>query len=283
MNQPINRIGVGLDGSSHSLATLRSAAGLAARLGAELHGLFVEEEGILRSALVPAGTLVVSMTGQIQGITFGAVERQMRAQATLIKATFEHIADAAGVVHSFQVVRGRVGQAVCASFVDVDLIALGHTGWSPKVQGSSVDQSLAMSGKPVLLARKGTTLCTPVVVIADSVSTAEEAIGFGSGLAAACNCPLTVVRSSTAAATSTKRSMLRQGERVRVEQVQPSLWPALLMRQRATYVAAVARNTELIRSLVGASGTSGSPILLLPGDPIETASPGDKPNFLKDQ
>ena len=55
----VRRILVALDASTQSLAALRTAVTLAAELGAELEGLFVEDTNLMRMAMLPVARRVL--------------------------------------------------------------------------------------------------------------------------------------------------------------------------------------------------------------------------------
>jgi nucleotide-binding universal stress UspA family protein len=86
------RILVGIDASNASLDALEAAASLAARLGSELAGLFVEDEDLLRLAALPFGDIVRSPSGERERLDRASVEATLRAVASHAREVLERTA-----------------------------------------------------------------------------------------------------------------------------------------------------------------------------------------------
>ena len=70
-----------IDASDTSLDALAAAASLAARLGSELAGLFVEDEDLLRLAALPFGDILRSPGGGRERLDPESAEAALRAIA----------------------------------------------------------------------------------------------------------------------------------------------------------------------------------------------------------
>ena len=77
----IQRILVALDASPHSQAALDAAATLAARVSAELQGLFIEDVNLLRLAELPFAREVGSFTATHRRLDARDLERDKQAPA----------------------------------------------------------------------------------------------------------------------------------------------------------------------------------------------------------
>jgi nucleotide-binding universal stress UspA family protein len=149
----IRRILVALDASPHSLAALDMAVDLAARVEAELAGLFVEDIELLRMAELPSTREIADTTANAIPLNRSIMERKLRAQSGQIRNAVEAAAQHAQIPWSFQTVRGQVTSALRAAVTEDDIVAIGRLGWSfgrPLRIGSTALE-LATSGVPLLL------------------------------------------------------------------------------------------------------------------------------------
>ncbi|HHP7234546.1 MAG TPA: universal stress protein, partial [Desulfobacterales bacterium] len=77
----IERILVALDASPASVSALQTAVELAARLGARLVGLFVEDMNLLRVTQLPFAREISLFSPWFRRLESGELERQLRVQA----------------------------------------------------------------------------------------------------------------------------------------------------------------------------------------------------------
>lgn len=122
------RIIVALDASAHSRAALEAAAALAARLGVEVVGLFVEDLELVNLARFPFARESGLSSASRRSLDPVAMERALKAQAAQARATLEAVARRYGVPWSFRVTRGQVANELLAAAAEADLLALGRTG-----------------------------------------------------------------------------------------------------------------------------------------------------------
>ncbi len=124
----VKRILVALDTSAHSTAALKAAAELAARLEAELQGIFVEDENLLRLT----GLSFVQQQEQFSPVRrrleLRQMEREMSVCARRLERAFRTIAEESGVQGSFRVVRGSVPDELLAAALEADILFLGKAG-----------------------------------------------------------------------------------------------------------------------------------------------------------
>lgn len=151
--RPFRRILVALDASRASLAALEEAAALAARHGAELNGLFVEDVDLLRTAaLAFAGQ--VTLLGGVP-VPSASIVPGLKALAERAEAALAAAAASRQLRWSFRVARGRVVREVLHAASSADLLVLGragrglggHSGRS----GSTAATAAAQAHPPVLV------------------------------------------------------------------------------------------------------------------------------------
>lgn len=183
----IRRILVALDASADSGAALDAAVALAARLEAELLGLFVEDIDLLRAAGMPFAREIRVFQLQPRQIRVDELEAQLLARARSIERALEHAADRSGVRFSFRRVRGSVAAEVMAATGEADLVVVGRAGHAPARRGrlGSTALALMMQGsRPVLLLGRRLRLRDPVFVVYDGSEEAQHALAVARNLAA---------------------------------------------------------------------------------------------------
>lgn len=175
----IERILVAVDASPHSLAALEAAVDLAARFEAELAGLFVEDENLLRLADLPFVTEIGMFTATRRRIDSEELERQMRVQRRRVRRVFTLTTERAQVRRSFRVVRGTVLSEVLTAASEADVLVLGQAGWSLLRRGqlgSTVRGILPERFGLALIMKEGTCLGLPLAVVYDGSPAADRAL-----------------------------------------------------------------------------------------------------------
>lgn len=175
----IKRILVAIDASPHSLAALEAAAALAVRFQAELSGLFVEDENLLRLADLPFVQEVGLFSATRRRINGKELERQIRVQSRRVRRVFAVTTQRAQVTWSFRVVRGSVLSEVLAAASEADVLVLGQAGWSLLRRGrlgSTVRGILPERFGLTLILKERTCLGVPLAVVYDGSTVAERAL-----------------------------------------------------------------------------------------------------------
>ncbi len=175
----IRRILVALDASPHSLAALRAAVDLAAKMDAELEGLFVEDAALLRLAELPCAREVLHFSTAEFPLTRASMESRLKAQSEQIRRALEAAATRARIEWSFRIARGEVAAEVLAAAAGVDLLALGRGGWAldRRVRTGSTALEIAASSLPVLLLpERGIPENAHLLVYYDSSPAAQRAL-----------------------------------------------------------------------------------------------------------
>jgi len=182
----VQRILVALDASYHSLAALEAAAELAASLGAELSGLFVEDVNLLRLASSPVAREVRYPFVSAGRMDRAGMERGLRAQAVQARRALAAACEPRRIKWSFRVTRGEVAGEVLAAASEADLLTLGRAS-RPLIRqvrlGSTARAATAQDRCSVLLLRRDMRIAPPVVVVYDGSPTARKALAWAARLA----------------------------------------------------------------------------------------------------
>lgn len=120
---PIKRVVVPLDATSESHAAIDTAARLAARAHATLHGIFIEDEDLLHVASLPFTRQTTLGTG-VEELTREHVELHLRAAAERARQDLSAAARRHGVETTFEIVRGRSVSALSLA-TEHDLVVAG--------------------------------------------------------------------------------------------------------------------------------------------------------------
>jgi len=192
----IRRILVALDASTHSLAALEAAAGLAASLQAELIGLFVEDENLVHLAGLPFAHEVRSPSAVRQPMSSDKMEQELRLQASQARRALQEAAERVQAKWRFQTVRGQVTASVLNAALEADLLAMGRVSRPLSSQSHLGSTARAVSVRTkgsVLLMQQGSDLSYPVLVTYDGTPAARQALATAARMAKASGDNLTVL------------------------------------------------------------------------------------------
>ncbi|HWD60159.1 MAG TPA: hypothetical protein VG308_17875 [Stellaceae bacterium] len=115
MNGTVERIVVALDATSENRVAIGAAARLAARWGVHLHGVFVEDDDLIRLAHLPFAR-VVTLGAGVEVFDLQQAERQMRVFAERARQELAASAKRQSVEWSFEI--ARAGGRLTASTGD---------------------------------------------------------------------------------------------------------------------------------------------------------------------
>ncbi len=124
------RILVLLDGSRMSYAALEAAVEIAARSGADVQGVFVEELNLLRSAGYGFAREVGAVSGVSRPFDVVELERRMQRLAGQARRALAGAVGPYGGQYTLSITRGSVIEEVLALAGAEDLLVLGRVGWS---------------------------------------------------------------------------------------------------------------------------------------------------------
>jgi nucleotide-binding universal stress UspA family protein len=123
VSPPIERVVVPLDAASEYHAATDTAARLAARAKASLHGIFVEDEDLLRLARLPFARQI-TFAGGAEPFPAERVELHLQAAAERAGRDLRRAAKRYGVDCSFEIVRGA-SEIVLSGVTERDLVVAG--------------------------------------------------------------------------------------------------------------------------------------------------------------
>lgn len=119
------RILVALEASPRSLSALATAGALAAELGAELAGLFVEDINLQHLLALPFAREFCLLSGALRPLSQAEVEHAWRREAEILQRRLAEAAGQRQLRWSFQVTRGRMAVEVDTRIEAFDLVVLG--------------------------------------------------------------------------------------------------------------------------------------------------------------
>ena len=122
----IRHIVVTLDASESGRSALETAVRLAAILGAELEGVFVEDINLIRLAGLPFLRELRPWSLGEETISTQRMQRELRTLARHAERRLEQAAREMGVPWSFQVWRGHAGAETLAQTFNADILSLGR-------------------------------------------------------------------------------------------------------------------------------------------------------------
>jgi len=179
----VRRIVMALDTASSVLPAIEAAAGLALGLNAELAGLFIEDERLLRFAGLPFAREFGFASARARALAPAAVEQALRAQAEQLRRLLAATAERLSLAWTLEVVRGEVPRSVLAWAEASDLLVLGRSEYSWPGATRRIDPAQRF---PALAAR-------PVAVVFDGSAAALRALSIGKTLAGVTGSALTVL------------------------------------------------------------------------------------------
>lgn len=179
----VRRIVMAIDTASSIPPAIEAAAALALGLNAELAGLFIEDERLLRFAGLPFAREFGFASARARLLAPAAVEHALRAQAEQLRRLLAATAERLSLAWTLEVVRGEVPRSVLARAGAADLLVLGRSEYSWPGASRRLDPARRF---PALAAR-------PVAVVFDGSATALRALSIGSTLAGVTDSELTVL------------------------------------------------------------------------------------------
>jgi nucleotide-binding universal stress UspA family protein len=187
-NRVIQSIAVAIDCSPHSKASLEAAAEMAARLKAELIGIFIEDINLLHMAGLPFVEEVRMYSSATVKLDTGQLERLLRQQAEQAREMLQHTAEARTLRHTFRVLRGMVSEQLMLAAPEADMLVLGRSGRSPSCRkglGSTARTALHECKMNVMLMRPGVTAAEgPLLVLYDGSAASKRALSTALEIAA---------------------------------------------------------------------------------------------------
>lgn len=189
---------VGLDGSAPSMAALEEGTKWAALLGAELRGLFVEDEQ--RFLYYPAGFSAeggMPIPSPLPAEQMEAENGKVRQEGARIRAAFEKVAAAHDLRGEFTQVRGNVTAVLTGAAKAADLLVMGRRGMNDppgsKEAGPTTESLIHNALRPTLVVPGKPAGDGPIVFAYDGSKGAQRIVAPGTHLAAAAGGRVSVI------------------------------------------------------------------------------------------
>jgi nucleotide-binding universal stress UspA family protein len=220
----LRRILVALDSSLEGVARIEAAAALAARCGAELLGLFVEDVDLLHLAGLPFAHEIAHTTASRRALDSVTMERSLRAQAEEMRRNLESSAARAHITWSFRIARGHVVPELLALASEIDLMIVGdlvqvyRPGRAP---AAAMLRVLMEASCSVLVHRHYQSGTQPVAVFLDNAAHGDKLLAIGAQLSLAGNRGLLILIPPNGGevqtiAAETLAGLARRGIRARI-------------------------------------------------------------------
>jgi nucleotide-binding universal stress UspA family protein len=174
------RVLVQVDTSTHCRNMLDAAVDIAARLQAELHGLFIEDRDLVSTGGLDFVREFSLSSPSARAFDDKTLDSQLKALASSARRQLEHAGSRHNVSVVFRTVRGDFQQEMENAAVDADLIIIEGTGrlhtrhYSARLPGRAL---LRPAGRPTLLLKAGRPLAKQFIVICDSIDNARKCLG----------------------------------------------------------------------------------------------------------
>jgi hypothetical protein len=173
-----------LDSATEDVAAVETAVALAARLRAELLGLFVEDIDLVRLAEHPELRTFSTLSTNRPSLVADHLKRALRAQLARSRQAMEQAAQRRRIRCTFEVRRGRLMAEVLTAAGAADLVIVG---WSGGVSASLLtggrEGALAAASAlaeeaphSVLLLRPGPSAEGPLLLAYDGSASARQAL-----------------------------------------------------------------------------------------------------------
>lgn len=175
---PIRRVLLALDTVAHDTEAFEAASLLAARLGAEIEALFVEDADLARLAALPFARELGLSSATRRPLRHGDIERAWRAEALRARSALSQAAARHRVRWSFRVLRGQAGAVLVhlAAHSDLVTITLSGAGGSTVTLMTVVESVLREAPCPLLVRPAGGTLRAPFVVLYEGGEASRRAL-----------------------------------------------------------------------------------------------------------
>ncbi|MDR8393925.1 universal stress protein [Aliifodinibius sp. S!AR15-10] len=254
----LRRILVAIDPSSHSRAALRAAAGLAKKMEAQIHGLFVQEENWHKVSRLPFVSTVNELTGDTHTLEEQYLQKQIEMLAHRLRRQLKAISHRNKISHSWRTVQGRVEDEILQAAEDADLITIGRRGISfpeKRKLGSTAKTIIRNADKPILILKKGLTLGKTITSVYDGSKESQRCIRLALALAEKNESKLTILAlgNKPGAANERIKELEQQVHRapVKVEVVMlknPDMWGFThSVNRRRTGLLIIPKNQPLLK------------------------------------
>jgi len=171
------RLVVALDRAEDAQLLVDAAADMAARMHADLAGLFIEDMDLLGLGDNPLIRMVSAHAAATQSIATREIERALRRQVATAREAFERAAKARRLESSFEVRRGRLASAL-QDLEEVDLILVRRGAGNARAAAGSRRAGMSAAMRQLILSSPQS-----MIVLDVRAGTAGRLIAFFDGSA----------------------------------------------------------------------------------------------------
>lgn len=174
------RVLVQVDTSTHCRDTLDAAIDIAARLQAELRGVFIEDRDLVATGGLDFVREFSLSSPSARAFDNKTLDAQMKALASSARRQLERAGARRNVSVVFRTVRGDFQQEMANAAGDADLVIIEGTGrlhgryFRAGLPGRALPRP---AGRPTLLLKAGRPLAKQFIVICDSGDNARKCLG----------------------------------------------------------------------------------------------------------
>ncbi|MHC5062805.1 MAG: universal stress protein [Planctomycetota bacterium] len=182
----MRRILIAVDAATANPPCIDCVVELAARLEAELIGLFVEDDELLRTAALPGARHISFLTGMEELLDLASTERELRSMASELESRLSSSAERSKVKHSFRVARGSLAKEVARAASEADMLVVSRSARPLLKQlslGSAVRIAADALEAPVLILPADAKITGPILVLFDGSPAAKTVLRFAAKLA----------------------------------------------------------------------------------------------------
>ncbi|MEZ5829664.1 MAG: hypothetical protein R3D05_00615 [Dongiaceae bacterium] len=219
MNEPthgftVRRVVIALESGCENLQALETAAELAARARAELHGIFVDDIRLLQIAALPFTRQASLHSAASLPFEPADVEAQLRALARRARRCLEDVATRLRVPWSFETVRGDRASVIAATQgTDVLVVETTTRPFGQYLKMSTEWSEIAITcERACLLTSAAGAKRKGILAVYDGSEGGEHAVAAALALDGTRNSSLTIASTAPAAAETTLRQQLREGD-----------------------------------------------------------------------
>jgi len=166
----VERVLAVLDVGCCGIETIATAAETAARLGAELTGLFIEDRNLFRLAALPVARQINLYGATAAALDSSGLEAELKALAGRAEASLASIAGRLGLRWSFRTTRGDPAAEILAAAAAADLLVVSAAVALPGVQSvmrSPLGAAARRTQRPVLLLPPRPSMRRPLAIARD--------------------------------------------------------------------------------------------------------------------
>ncbi len=187
----IRRIVVAFDGATdENLAAVETGAAFAARLRADLLGLFIEDSDLAKLAEYPGVATFGALSAGRPPLGAAHLKAALRAQLARTRHAVERAAERRHIRSSFEIRRGRVIAEIVGAASPADLVIIGWRGGAPTSVAAPGTPAVALLAalfeatvRCVLIPRREEASAGPVVVGYDASAAAREGLAAAAEIA----------------------------------------------------------------------------------------------------